>query len=185
MKKYGKKLVAAAMAMAMVMPMSGISAMAADIIDKTEDTENGKTTVTYSVTQTYTWSVPTAITFQNNTGSTITAVADGEAGADNQKVMVTKNVIPAGKKLQISAAGGGNEKKFIIASDEGKELAYTLKAGTNEESASDVNSGGVVLSVDAGTNVGSAVLVFTLTKDGIERAGNYSGTVIYTASITD
>ena len=46
-------------------------------------------------------------------------------------------------------------------------------------------AGGTVLDVNAGTNTGNAVLKFELTKDNVERAGNYTGTVAYESSVID
>lgn len=179
MKKYVKKMVAVAMAASMVMPMSCMNAFA---VDGTSNDTEASTNVKYTVTEEYTWSVPTDITF---TKDEITITADQDDGA-TQKVKVTKNVIPVGKKLQITAKGSGTSNAFTItATNNGsaQTLPYSIKAGDNAAAAVEVVTGGTVLEVAAGTNTGAAVLVFELTQDATEQAGEYTGTVTYTASI--
>lgn len=169
MKKYVNKILAAATAAAMMASMGGMGVMA-------EDTKT--TTVKYDVTQSYTWSVPSTIDFTNAADSKVTT--SGTTGA-TQNVLVTKNVIPEGKKLQITAAGSGTDGAFtIVPKGKSHTLSYTLKAGSTA-----VTSGGSVLEVAAGTNTGSATLTFTLSKDATERADNYEGTVTYTVAVVD
>lgn len=160
MKKYANKVVAAAMAVTMMVPMVCTSVMAAD--DNTKST-----TVKYGVTTSYEWSVPSEIDFTNATDATVTA--NDETG-NTQKVKVTKNVIPEGQKLQITAKGSGTDGAFTIAAEgTGKShiLSYSIKSGNTELSVN-----GVVLAVNAGTNTGNAELTFKLTKDETEMADN-------------
>ena len=174
MKKYAKRVLAAAMAVSMVMPMTGISAMAAT-------TTSGETMVSYEVKESYTWSVPTKITF---TSDLETVKAEAESG-ETQKVKVTENVIAAGHKLQITATGSGDAKAFTIKESENNNtLSYTIKVG---DADTELTSGGVVLEVEAGTNAKSVPLTFTLEKkvsgQTSEKAGNYEGTVSYTSEV--
>ena len=167
MKKYARKVLAATMAVSMMVPMMGMNVFAADA-----NTTTGTTNVKYDVQESYTWSVPAEIDFTKNA----TVTTNGESG-NTQNVCVTKNVIPETKKLHIVVS---STNTFTIASKEGKTLNYTVKVG---DSAQALKAGGTVLDVKAGTNKDSAVLKFELTKDGIERAGNYTGIVSYESSV--
>lgn len=171
MKKYMNRAAAIATAAAMVFSASGMNVLAAD--NKTTDT----TTVKYSVEESYTWSVPSEIEF---TSTSDTVIANADSG-NTQKVKVTKNVIAENKKLQIKAAGSGTSGAFTIQTNEAvRILPYSIKVGNAVDNLA-VN--GVVLEVNAGTNTGVADLTFTLTKDSVEQAGDYNGTVTYTAVV--
>ena len=167
MKKYARKVLAATMAVSMMVPMMGMNVFAADV-----NTTKGTTDVKYNVQESYTWSVPTEIDFTNKA----TVTTSGESGK-TQNVCVTKNVIPETKKLHIIVS---SSNKFTITSVEGKTLNYTVKVGDSTQA---LTAGGTVLDVNAGTNEGCAVLKFELTKDNVERAGKYMGTVAYESSV--
>ena len=167
MKKYARKVLAATMAVSMMVPMMGMNVFAADV-----NTTKGTTDVKYNVQESYTWSVPTEIDFTNKA----TVTTSGESGK-TQNVCVTKNVIPETKKLHIIVS---SSNQFTITSVEGKTLNYTVKVGDSTQA---LTAGGTVLDVNAGTNEGSAVLKFELTKDNVERAGKYMGTVAYESSV--
>lgn len=169
MKKYTGKVLAATMAASMMVPMMGMNVFAADA-----STKSGTTNVKYDVQESYTWSVPTEIDFTNSA----TVTTNGDSGK-TQNVCVTKNIIPEKKKLHIIVS---SNNKFTITSAEGKILNYTVKVGDSTEA---LTAGGTVLDVNAGTNTGNAVLKFELTKDDVERAGNYTGTVAYESSVID
>lgn len=169
MKKYARKVLAATMAVSMMVPMMGMNVFAADA-----NTTKGTTNVKYTVKESYTWSVPTDIDFTNSA----TVTTSGNSGA-TQNVCVTKNVIPEKTKLHIIVS---NSNTFTITSEEGKVLKYTVKVGEGTEA---LKAGGTVLDVNAGVNEGSAQLTFELTKDDVERAGNYKGTVAYESSVID
>ena len=175
MKKYAGKVLAAAMAVSMMVP--GMNVMAATQSNNTETT-----TVKYGVTTSYEWSVPSEIDFTNAAEATVKA---DQASGKTQKVKVTKNVIPEGQKLQITAKGNGSNDAFTIAAKgDGKAhtLAYTINVGDGSE-ALKVN--GVVLEVPAATNTKDVALTFKLTKDSVEMADNYEGTVTYTSSVVN
>lgn len=169
MKKYARKVLAATMAVSMMVPMMGMNVFAADA-----STTSGTTNVKYVVQESYTWSVPSEIDFTDKQVVT----TSGESGK-TQNVCVTKNVIPETKKLHIIVS---SSNKFTITSVEGKTLNYTVKVGDSTQA---LTAGGTVLDVNAGTNEGSAQLRFELTKDNVERAGNYTGTVAYESSVID
>ena len=73
------------MAVSMMVPMMGMNVFAAD-----ENTTNGTTKVKYVVQESYTWSVPTEITF---TSANTEITTSGTTGV-TQNVQVTKNIIP-------------------------------------------------------------------------------------------
>lgn len=137
----------------------------------TPDTKS--TTVKYAVTQGYEWTIHSDVTFESNKGVNSTATVD------NQTVEVKKNIIPDGKKLNITVQGSGSNGAFEIANGNTK-LTYKITEGENE-----ILTGGTVLDVVAGTNTNKKNLKFTLTtgKGTAEVAGTYTGTVTYTASI--
>ena len=170
MKKYARKVLAATMAVSMMVPMMGMNVFAADA-------NTGKeTTVNYEVKESYTWSVPTEITFTSNK-TTITT--SGTTGA-TQDVLVTQNIIPNDKKLVISVTN--NDYKIQTA--EGAILNYKVSVkGPGDQYNELTSTKKDVLSVDAGTNTGSATLKFELTKDHFEKAGTYTGTVSYTSAL--
>ena len=169
---------AAAMVAAMVPGM----AFAADITGTINDvTTEGTTDVKwYHVTSGYTWSVPSEIDFGMDKGANQTSAvaADGQ-GENPQQVKVTKNVIPDGAKLQITAEGNGTQGAFTVVNGK-TTLSYTVAKGD-----STINPGDVVLSVNAGTAEGSQPLTFTLStgSNTAEVAGDYEGKVHYVASI--
>ena len=160
MKKCPKTLVAT-MVTAMIATMGSGAVLAEEL-----DTKNVE--VKYEVAQSYTWTIHNEITFDDKNDT-----------VSNQKVNVSKNVIPEGKKLKITVAGSGEQGKFTILHNGGKKkLSYEITKGDAE-----ISPNGEVLSVDAGTNAGAADLTYKLTKDSVETAGTYVGAVTYTASI--
>ena len=133
------------------------------------------TTVSYEVEQSYEWSIHSAIDFGSNAGVNQTVEKTGNV------VSVTENVIETGKTLNISVAGSGTDGAFTIENKSGTAtLNYHVLDGSTEKA-----TGSTVLSVEAGTKTGSKDLTFKLdTSTGTsEVAGNYSGTVTYTATI--
>lgn len=162
------KMLTVAVAASMVTPMALTSVMA--------DEPSKSTTVTYEVQQGYEWSVPTEIKFTADSDSVTTS---GTTGA-TQDVQVTKNVIPNGKNLVISVTN----TDFKIATTDGASLNYKVSVKGTDGQFTELKNGNLnVLSVAAGTNTGSATLKFDLTKDSVEKAGNYSGTVSYSAAV--
>ena len=179
--KCTKVLCATAVAATMIATM-GSSVWASEAsTNKTSD----KTTVTYNVDKSYAWTVPSQIIF--------TAGEDEDKATQTGEVKVTKNVIGQGETLKITAAGngGGNDtngsgNSFVIKNEENTSLDYTVKSSDNSGETS-IISGGKVLSVVAGTKEKTATLTFELTRhageNNAEISGNYTGLVIYTATI--
>lgn len=164
--KVSKKLLAAIMAAAMVIPMGTASAFAAN-----EPSQS--TNVKYEVTQGYEWTIHSEIDFGKDAGVNKTVTKE------KNTVSVDKNVIPDGTKLNITVAGSGTDGAFTIANGATK-LNYTIKNGSTN-----IATGGTVMDVAAGTDTSSADLTFTLTtgNGSAEVAGKYTGTVTYTAAI--
>lgn len=166
-------IASAALAVAMVPGM----ALAAN--SATSPASSAETTLTYQVTEGYEWSVPSEIDFGSDKGAGTTSQV--EANADSgatQKVKVTKNVIPVGKKLTI-AAGSSNDFKIKSGAT---ELSYDVKAGSNP-----IVADSEILSLNAGINTADQALTFTLhTVSGAnaaEQAGKYEGTMTFASSV--
>ncbi len=169
-KNYAGKAAAVTMAAAMMVSMMGATAFAAD------DTKD--TTVKYTVQQGYEWSIPTEIEF---TDSVDTVTTDGTSGK-TQNVYVSKNVINNGKMLQIDL----NNPTFTIttSAEQGSaELTYTVYHEDYKKELSTTST--LVLQQNAGSQGGSAQLTFKLKKDTVEKAGDYTGTLSFIASIVD
>lgn len=167
------KVLAAALATAMIVPVGGANVFAATGTADNQTT-NEQTTVKYAVTEGYEWTIHSEINFDKDAGAGAKTVVK-----EGNQVNVSKNVIPDGKTLNIAVKGSGNNGEFEIANGNTK-LNYTIKDGTTN-----IVAGGDVLNLAAGTNTGSKDLTFTLTTTDktAEVAGNYTGTVTYTASI--
>lgn len=163
--------------------MVSTTAFAADVTGTTNST-SASTDVKYEVNQGYTWSIHSEIDFGKDAGTSKTVEKA------NNTVSVSNNIIPEGKKLQITVKGnnGGSDTastgngEFAILSGSNTRLTYTIKSGETNFS-----SGDSILDVNAGTNTDSKALTFTLstTTGAAEVAGSYTGKVIYTANIVD
>ena len=160
------------MAVSMMVPMMGMNVFAEDA------NTTKKTNVKYTVQQSYMWSVPTEITFTSDNTEITTS---GTTGA-TQDVQVTQNIIPNNKKLVISVTNND----YKIQTTDGASLNYKVSVkGTGNQYNELTSAKKDVLSVNAGTNTGSATLKFELTKDSVEKAGTYIGTVSYTSALAD
>ena len=194
-KKAAALLVAAAMVMSM-----GTTVFAGDGDESATNTgsnaegqgDKATTSVTYTVSESYEWTVPKSIDFTsvaNDTGNTDGKITATVAEAEN-KVVVKKNVIKANQSLVISAlsAKGKDDSKFVIVTNEGASLEYAIytKASTEnaEYNTTPITSAGQVLTVPAG-KVDYVSLKFVLTKAdaSVEKAGSYSDTVTFSASL--
>lgn len=177
----------------------------------------GDTKVIYKVKESYQWSIPATIDFGENAGanntSTVNATLDENGPgkkADNNgtgkwegtapKVVVSKNVIGIGKKLQITFNTDYLDKdgKFYVlasettkpgdASAETQKLYFKIQKNdtAKTELTKDKNE---VLIVDSGTDTAYQALVFTLTTAGgdnaAEKAGDYEGHVVFNSQIVD
>ena len=126
----------------------------------------GSTKVNYKVDQTYTWTVPTEITFDKGLNDNV------KTGT----VEVTESVIEHGHKLTISL---NHDNTFTLKSTNGATRSYTVSAGGKVLSADED-----VLVVPAGTHDDSKELTFRLDNQaGKMEAGTYSDTLSYVASI--
>lgn len=167
----------------------------------------GNTNVYYNVTESYQWSIPATIDFGENAGanntSTVKATLDkdesGKKADDNgtgrwegtaPKVVVSKNVIGIGKKLQITVNTDAYDNgEFYVISGTSEKLFYTVTRpavpGVNEIQLTKDNN--EVLSVLSGKNTAEQALVFELkTANGpnvSEKAGKYEGVVIFQSKI--
>lgn len=133
------------------------------------------TDVLYQVAEGYTWTIHSLVDFGDSKGTNNTSTVSKEAG-----VKVTRNVIPDGKKLSITLKDGNDYKVH----NGNTALSYTV---SNDGGTSTLADKAEVLALPAGTNAGSKNLQFKLstTKDTSEVAGDYTGTIGYTASIVD
>lgn len=163
------------------------SASGVDVTDADKTTQ-AKTDVEYVVEASYSWSVPSKITF---TSDKTEVEANAETG-ETQKVKVTKNVIPNGKKLQITVDSETTQtvasgKKFAIKTNEDAYLTYVIKKGTDYND--EIAVGGEVISVNSGIEQADTALKFVLTRDSganvSEKAGTYTGVAKFTAQLAD
>ncbi len=173
----------------------------------------GDTQIRYKVTESYMWSVPATIDFGVNAGenntSTVNATLDKDkpgTKADNDgtgkwkgtapRIVVSKNVIGVGKKLQITVDTEGhtatsyeNGKFYVEPAGTNERLYFTITkpaatGGTEQELTGTDNE---VLRVPSGTNTANQELVFTLTttSETAEKAGDYEGYVAFSSKIVD
>ena len=173
----------------------------------------GDTQIRYKVTESYMWSVPATIDFGVNAGenntSTVNATLDKDkpgTKADNDgtgkwkgtapRIVVSKNVIGVGKKLQITVDTEGhtatsyeNGKFYVEPAGTNERLYFTITkpaatGGTEQELTGTDNE---VLRVPSGTNTANQELVFTLTttSETAEKAGDYECYVAFSSKIVD
>lgn len=161
-----KKIVAAGLS-ALMMMTSTTSVFAAESGDKS-------TTLNYQVSPSYDWIIHSSIDFGADAGVGKTVDRTGN------QVKVLKNVIPEGKYLNISVKGSGANDAFTVDNGGSEVLNYDV---SDDNGAVGVN--GNVLSVPAGTNTATQNMNFKLntTKKSAEVAGQYTGRVIYNASV--
>ena len=158
------------------------AAMAAAAIEGTStQPTTGQAVVKYKVTEGYTWSIHSDIDFGANKGANSTKV---EVKSEANTVSVSKNVIAPGNHLVITVRGDGADSAFTIANKTSAEttLGYAV---SKKDATSPLAVNGEVLSLEAGMNVGSQILDFTLTTGSgtAEVAGEYEGHVVYTAAV--
>lgn len=163
-----KKVVAAGLS-ALMMMSSTTSVFAAESGDKS-------TALNYQVSSSYDWIIHSSIDFGADAGTNKTVDRTGN------QVKVLKNVIPEGKYLNISVKGSGANDAFTVDNGGSEVLNYDV---SDDNGAVGVN--GNVLSVPAGTNTATQNMGFKLntTKKSAEVAGQYTGRVIYNASVGD
>ena len=168
MKKMNK-VTAALLAAAMVVPM----AMPAFALTQA-DTE-GTTTVNYTRTATYTWTIPAEVTVE-------VASQRGEA---TDKITVSNNVIENGKALKIKVA---TNNTFTLTNTGAGSDTRTFEVFKKSNETTKVATGGVLLEVPAGTDSGDETLVVKLvarTSGESDKTGTYTGTLTYEAAVED
>lgn len=194
--KLKKNLAAAALAVAMV---ASLATPVFAIEGTSTNSPTGKTELEYNVTEGFTWTIPSKVTFSEAQGSTGAVTASGSelvGDASEKTVTVTKNVIAEGKTLKISVKGEGTGGAFVIKNGTAGTTVLTYTVGKADpvesgEPASyeDVAAEGEILTVSAGTLTGAKVLQFKLnTKaNGSDNsaivAGKYTGNAIFTATV--
>lgn len=169
----------------------------------------GSTNVYYKVTESYAWSVPATIDFGENAGANNTSTVNATLNEDGPgekakkenggtalkgtapKVVVSKNVIGIGKKLQITVSTDhyDNDQFYVEPAGTNERLYFTITkpaatGGTEQELTGTDNE---VLRVPSGTNTANQELVFTLTttSETAEKAGDYEGYVAFSSKIVD
>ena len=217
MKKAAALLLAAALAVSVcATPVFATENMGSTPAKFLAGIGTGDTKVIYKVTESYAWSIPATIDFGENAGANNTSTVNAtlkENGpgkkADNNgtgkwegaapKVVVSKNVIGIGKRLQITFnttyLDKDNGKFYVLASETtktGDAQAETqklyFKIQKNDKDKTELTQkNNEVLSVDSGTDTAAQELVFTLTTaDGdnaAEKAGDYEGHVVFNSHI--
>ena len=210
MMKKMNKVAAAVLAVAMVGSMA-VPALAVDGSDynaggsSSNQAQNARnTTLTYTVRESYTWTIHDAIDFTqtDNAGKGLGQSIVNGADTKN-KVTVSDSTLKEGNVLQITAKGNGGEVDATNATNTAfaiKNRTDTDTAGTNTltydvaSSAktgadSKVTTGGTVLVVKPGAKTGETDMTFTLhtatASESLkaETAGTYQGYIIYTANI--
>lgn len=163
-----KKIIAAGLS-ALMMMTSTTSVFAAESGDKSAN-------LNYQVSSSYDWIIHSSIDFGADAGVGKTVDRTGN------QVKILKNVIPEGKYLNISVKGSGANDAFTVDNGGSEVLDYDV---SDDNGAVGVN--GNVLSVPAGTNTATQNMGFKLntTKKSAEVAGQYTGRVIYNASVGD
>lgn len=160
-----------ALGAAAMMAAGGVSPVLAE---QTATDSEKDTTLEYTVDESYEWAIHPAIDFGDNAG------VGQHVAKESNKVEVTKNVLREGKKLHITVKGSGTDGAFSIDNGGTEVLSYAINDG-----AADLAVDGTVLDVESGTNTGSKDLKFTLatTSKTAEVAGEYTGSVTYTAAV--
>lgn len=173
MKNFKNLLLAGATALATVVAPT-MNVFAQEVTGTTEPT-SATTDVKYLVEDSYKWSIHPEIDFGKNAG------INQHVAKEGNKVEVTENIIPEGKKLNIKVAGSEDAGAFTITNGGAEVLTYHANNG----GAEDIAVNGDVLNVNSGTNTGETTMKFTLdtTTKAAEVAGHYNGTLTYTASI--
>lgn len=217
MKKAAALLLAAALAVSVcATPVFATENMGSTPAKFLAGIGTGDTKVIYKVTESYAWSIPATIDFGENAGANNTSTVNAtlkENGpgkkADNNgtgkwegaapKVVVSKNVIGIGKRLQITFnttyLDKDNGKFYVLASEttktgdaqaETQKLYFKIQKN-DKDKIELTQKNNEVLSVDSGTDTAAQELVFTLTTaDGdnaAEKAGDYEGHVVFNSQI--
>ena len=164
-----------------------------------------KTTVTYAVKSSYSWSVPAMIDFGDTAGVNKTrkveatksdnsdkVAATNDKAGSAQQVKVLGNTIPVGTSLHVTIAKASNydtdKTSFYVESknatnSKSEKLYYTIATTSN---GTPLGQTGEVMSVPSGTNTKNQSLYFELNTDTtVEKAGTYNGDLVFMAQVTD
>lgn len=149
-----KKRVSAIIAVMMIAAMVGTAWAEADT--KTVD-------VTYSVPESFTWSVPSDLNFSSNDG--------------DSKILGTVEAsqccITPGKSLEITVASA-NSFELVSTADENATIGYELHGA---------EGGFVSLDVSSGMEAGSEDLTVVITGGNPSIAGEFKDTLTFSAEI--
>ena len=123
-----------------------------------ENDQESAMTVSYNVAPTYTVTIPTEVTLGGTAQITVEDV-----------------VIPKGYQVEVSIC---DENDFVLRSDEGAEISYSVTCGDEKYYPDDV-----ILAVSPTVaSSGSITLSFEAYSD-IQYAGNYTGTATFVISL--
>lgn len=128
---------------------------------------DSSTDITYTVDSSYTWTIHSAISLNSSTTT--------------GNVSVTQANVAADKEIVIKVKGSGTDGAFTMKDKDGNgsnEISYNVQNG-NEA----VQVNGTVLTFDTNdTATKTTTLSFALGSSNI-KAGNYKGTLTYTATL--
>lgn len=122
------------------------------------------------------------VTFVSSPSYTVT-IPERVTLGDTVAVSAENVVIEKGKQLEIALTGtSGSNNAFLLESDEGADLAYTV-----QKDGAAVELDDTVLTVNPETSSsGSSALSFVAPADeNITYAGDYAGTVTFTVSVKE
>ena len=152
-----KKLFALILAIALMATVSITVFAENNTISYDDSVQESGMTVSYKVEPTYTVTIPTEVTL----GGTA-------------EIIVEDVVIPKGYQVEVSIY---DENDFVLTSDEGAEIFYSVTCGDEEYYSDDV-----ILAVSPTVSTsGSTTLTFEAASD-IQYAGDYTGTLIFVIS---
>ena len=158
-----KKLLALLLAIAMMATMS-VTVFAADNTVNYNGSETPQTSgliVTYNVTPTFSVTIPANVAL----GNSVT-------------VSAANVVVEYGKAVNVKLSGTSEtDNSFILRTDQGAELSYTIKKGEAV-----VNVGDTILSVIPGSDETSTDLTF-VEPASYTYAGLYKGTITFTIAV--
>lgn len=139
--------------------------------DLNDDTDKKDTNLSYRVNDSYSWSVPSKIEFTEDDYLDVSAIGN------DSKIKIFDNIIPAGKKLQISL---DDSNSFKLRNSLNNSLNYEVFINGVRK-----NAGESILNATYKMDYSEATLSATLVLDGTETASDYSDTLLFVADIVD
>ena len=154
-----REIIAIVLAVVMVLAMSTAAYAEGDTTSTNSSNQlgNQSTTVTYTKSESYTWTVP----------STITAGSSN----DNDEVTASNVFIAYGKQLTITACGIDDNNQVTLTDTDKDNSQNTIKADVTYNT----------LTIKAGTQSGDTPL--KVADPQAKIAGTYSGTITFTATV--